>query len=186
MPQNGAINWQETEAGKELQARFADTHTLQAMTRILERMDTLEKAIDKLAVAMEQGPGMVSMVTDIADEAAQRAMQRGVDIDQRLQNALHLAEKLTAPEMVEKLEGMLAMANQLPDTLSMVTDMADETVARAMQRGVDIDQRLQNALHLAEKLTAPEMVEKLEGMLAMANQLPDTLSMVTDMADETA
>ena len=60
---------------------------------------------------MQTGPGMVAMVTDMADEAYREADASGISIDERLSNALQLAEKLTAPTMIKKLDGFLKFAD---------------------------------------------------------------------------
>jgi uncharacterized protein YjgD (DUF1641 family) len=179
--QNG---WASTEAGKQLQSRLNEERTVQAIDRLLDRIDTLEQAVDKLTTAMELGPGMVSMATDVVDESIRKAAEKGVDIEQRLGNALALAEKLTAPEMVEKLDGLLKAVDQAPGMISMTMDMVDEGYRNAAANGVDIEQRLSTALQLAEQLTAPAMVEKLEGLLTLADQAPGLIAMTVDMVDE--
>ncbi|MCB0632886.1 MAG: DUF1641 domain-containing protein [Saprospiraceae bacterium] len=187
MEHNGKGNsasWLETEAGKQVQARLTESRTLQALDHLLQRLDTLEKAVDRLGDAMHQGPGMIAMVGDMADEAYRQADARGVSIDERLRVALALAERLTEPEMVAKLDGLLKMADQAPGLMAMAADMADEAYRKADADGVSIDQRLQVALQMAEKLTAPEMAEKLDGLLKMADQAPGLMAMAADMADE--
>ena len=109
-----------------------------------------------------------------------------VDVEQRLQTALTLAEKLTAPAMVDKLDRLLALADEAPGMAAMVGDMVDETVRSAAARGVDIEARLRAGLAVAEKLTAPDMVAKLDQLLAFANEAPGLVAMVGDMVDETA
>ena len=184
MSTNNTKAWLETQAGQQLQATLSNEEVTASLTRIVKRMDTLEEAVNRLADLLEQGPGIVSMVTDIADEGVRNASQQGIDIEDRLSNALVLAEKLTSPAMVEKLSGFIEMSDQLPGITSMVADMVDEGYKHAANNGVDIESRLSNALVLAEKLTAPEMVAKLSGIIEMSEQLPGIMSMLTDMVDE--
>ena len=176
--------WLETSAGKHLQESLSNEKTLTSIDRLLARIDTLEKAVDKLTTVIEQGPGMMSMVTDMADEAYQKSAHRGVDIEQRLGNALTIAEKLTAPEMLEKLDAFLKFADQAPGLISMTMDVVDEGFKKSANNGVYLEERLGNALVLAEKLTAPEMVEKLNGLLQLADQAPGLISMAMDSFDE--
>lgn len=184
METNGNTTWLETPAGKHLQESLSNEKTLNGIDRLLSRIDTLEKAVEKLTTVMEQGPGMMSMVTDMADEAYKNAANNGVDVQERLGNALAIAEKLTAPAMMEKFDALLKFADQAPGFMSITMDMADEVVQRSADKGVYIEERLGNALTMAEKLTAPEMVEKLNGLLQLADQTPGLISIAMDSFDE--
>lgn len=184
MEANGKTTWLDTPAGKQLQESLSNEKTITGIDRLLNRIDTLEKAVEKLTTVIEQGPGMVSMVTDMADEAYKKSSSNGVDIEKRLGNALVIAEKLTAPAMMEKLDGLLKFADQAPGLISMTMDMADEGFKQSANNGVYIEERLGNALAIAEKLTAPAMVEKLNGLLGFADQAPGLISMTMDMVDE--
>lgn len=185
MDTNGSFAaWESTPAGQRIQARLSEERTLNAIDHLLARIDTLEKAVEGLTTVLNQGPGMVSMLTDMADEAYRKADSSGVRIDERLQNALAIAEKLTAPEMVERLDAVLKFADQAPGLMSIAADVADEAYRKADASGVRIDERLGVALQLAEKLTAPEMLEKLDGVMQLSNQAPGMVSIVADMADE--
>ncbi len=184
METNGNTTWMETPAGKHLQESLSNEKVLNGIDHLLQRIGTLENAVEKPTSIMEQGPGMVSMVTDMVDEGYKNAAKNGVDIEQRLGNALTIAEKLTAPAMMEKLEGLLKFADQAPGLISMTMDMVDEGYKRSAQNGVYIEERLGNALTMAEKLTAPAMVEKLDGLLKLADQAPGLISMMVDSFDE--
>lgn len=187
MEHNGNVHsvpWTDTEAGKQVQARLSESRTLQALDHLLQRLDTLEQAVDRLGVLMQQGPGLVAMVGDMADETYRQADARGVSLEQRLRVALEMAEKLTAPEMVAKLDGLLQFADQAPGLMAMTADMADEAYRKADARGVSLDQRLGVALEMAEKLTAPEMVNKLDSLLQLADQAPGIIAMAVDWMDE--
>ncbi|MCI5083399.1 MAG: DUF1641 domain-containing protein [Saprospiraceae bacterium] len=184
MDNNGTINWSASEAGQQLQEKLNSERTLRSLDHLLDRIDTLEKAVERLTDVMEQGPGLVSMGVDMADEAYKEAQARGVQIEQRLAAALHLAEKLTAPEMVEKLEQVFDFVHQAPGLVSMTMDMADETYKRAADNGVVVEERLAAALQIAEKLTQPQMVAQLNGLMDTANQLPGLIAMFVDMLDE--
>lgn len=181
---NGSVAWTDTEAGQHLQARLNEQKTVQAIDHLLDRVDTLEQAIDRLTTVMQQGPGMVSMAVDIADEKQRQAAANGVDLEERLHNALVLAEKLTSPEMVDRLNKLFAFSQQLPGLVSMAADMADEKYWEASQHGVDIEERLGAALKIAEKLTTPDMVAKIDHLIMLSNQFPGYLAMMTDVVDD--
>ena len=187
MATNGTpITWPSTEAGKRVQARFEEDKTLNAIEHLLARIDTLEKAVDHLASLMEQAPGMAAMAADVVDEAARKAEARGVNVEEHLGVALQLAEKLTAPAMLEKLNFALDAMDQLPGMVSMAADVLDEAVRKSEARGVNVEERLDVALQLADKLTHPSMLDKLNMALDMADQAPGMVVMAADVLDETA
>jgi uncharacterized protein YjgD (DUF1641 family) len=181
---NAAV-WQDTPAGQKVQARLAEERTLTAIDKLLARLDTVEEAVERLATMMQQGPGMVAMVADMADEACRTADRNGISVDERLRTALVLAEKLTAPSLVEKLTSVLTLADQAPGLIAMTGDMFDEAYRKADANGVSIDERLGVALQLAERLTAPTMVAKLDGLMTLSDQLPGLVAIAMDSVDET-
>lgn len=186
MSKNGnTAVWQDTPAGQKVQARLAEERTLTAIDKLLARLDTVEEAVERLATTMKQGPGMVAMVADMADDACRKADQNGVSVDERLRSALVLAEKLTAPSLVEKLTSVLTLADQAPGLIAMTGDMFDEAYRKADANGVNIDERLGVALQLAERLTAPAMVAKLDGLMTLSDQLPGLVAIAIDSVDET-
>jgi uncharacterized protein YjgD (DUF1641 family) len=180
---NGTKGWLDTQQGQQLQHTLESEHTLSGLNHLLARIDTLEKAVDRLATLLEQGPGMVSMVADMADESVQKAAAQGVDVQERLENALQLAERLTHPQTLAGLEKVLVLADQLPGMASMFADMADEAYRKAAARGIHLEDRLQASFQLLEKLTDPETIENLTPLLDMAERMPGILAMFVDMAD---
>ena len=166
MSGNGMNGWPDTPAGHGLQQRLHDERTLLALTRLLDRIDSLEKTVDTLTQAIEQAPSMAAMVGDIVDEGYRSAAAQGIDVEARLRTALALADKLTAPEMVARLDHLLALADQAPGMAAMVGDIVDESYRTAAANGIDIEERLREALGLAERLTAPEMIVSLKALTA--------------------
>ena len=184
MGNNGSSIWTDSPAGRQIQERLSEEKTLQSINRLLDRIDTLEKAVENLTTIMAQGPGLVSMAADTVDESYRQAARRGIDVEQRLAGALQIAEKLTDPKMVEKLDNLLAFADQAPGLISMMVDMADESYRKAQKSGVNPEDRLSNALQIAEKLTATETVTKLNDLLVLAEQAPGLVAMLVDSIDE--
>ena len=184
MGANGTAAWTDTEAGHQLQERLNSEKTLQALDHLLERIETMETAVDRLATALEQGPGLVSMAADITDDAMQQVRSRGVDPAERLENALHIAEKLTAPEMVEKLDKFIAMTDQVPGLMSMMGDIVDDGCCQAADNGIDIPARLSAVTELVEKVTRPDTINKLNQLIELSEKLPGLASMGVDMLDE--
>lgn len=184
MNNNGTDNgWAATVPGQHIQQQLQQERTLEALDKILQRVETLETAVERHAQVMEQGPGMVSMVADMADEGYQQAAARGVDVQERLGVALALAEKLTAPQMVEQLNGLLSLADQAPGLAAMMADMVDEGYHQAAQRGVNINERLSLSLQAAERLTSPAMLNSLNQLISLSEQAPGLVAMTMDIVD---
>jgi hypothetical protein len=173
MKSNGASSWQESDAGRQLMERFSEEKTLKALDHLLQRIDTLEKAVENLSTLLQQGPVMASMAADSVDEVYRRASDKGINLEERLANALHLGEQLTAPEMREKIDNLLAFAEQSPALFTMAIDSIDESFRRASSRGVNIDERLRAAAAISEKLTRPEMMERFDKLIDLAGQAPE-------------
>lgn len=174
----------KTATIKRLNERLNEERTVQAIDKLLDRIDTLENAVANLSTIMDQGPGMLAMATDIADETYRKANSSGISLENRFNNALHIAEKLTAPAMVEKLDHLLQLVDQAPGLIAMTTDVVDDTYRRMSAQGINIENRLAVALNIAEKLTTPAMVEKLDNLLQLADQAPGLIAMTVDMVDE--
>ncbi len=196
-----ATNGSDAEA---LQLRLNDPQTAVALNRLLDRIDALEETVDTLAGTVGQAPHMVAMMADVADETAQQAAARGIDLDERLHAALKIAEKLTEPRTVEVLSGLLErmdqlealvqLADQAPGMVSMAADIADEAFGNAAAAGIDVDERAKTALVLVEKLTAPEnmatltklvdQMDKVDMAVGMLDQAPGMVAMGMDITDE--
>lgn len=184
MSTNGTINWSASEAGQHLYDRLNSEKTIRSLDHLLDRIDTLEKAVEKLTGLMEHGPGLVAMTADMVDETYKQAQANGVQIEERLNAALQVADRLTQPQMVEQLNGLMDTAQQLPGLVAMAGDMADETYRNAQSNGIQIEERLTAALQIAGRLTEPQMVDQLNGLLDTAQQLPGLIAMTVDMVDE--
>lgn len=196
----------DAQSADALQQRLNDPDTVAALTRLLDRIDSIEQTVDQLANAVDQAPAMIAMMTDVADEQYRLAAASGVDIDERLHNALQIAEKLTEPRTVEVLSGLLErmdqieelvkLSEQAPGMIAMMTDVADEQYRLAAASGIDIETRVKTGLALVEKLTTPESMEvlsklvnhmdALDNAVSLLDQTPGMVAMGVDIADEYA
>ncbi|HMQ50196.1 MAG TPA: DUF1641 domain-containing protein [Saprospiraceae bacterium] len=173
MSNNGAsIHWPDTPAGRQVQAKLNEERTLEALHKLLDRLDAVEKAVENLSSLMQQGPGLMAMGADMLDEVYQKADARGVNIEERLKVALHLAEKLTDPYLAEKMDNLLKLANQLPGMVGMTADMLDEGMKNAIAGGVDPQALAQFALKTGQALSeaqaeTPAQVGGIFGMLRL-------------------
>ncbi len=169
---NGFAN---TDAVKQLQNRLNDEKTVQAIDRLLDRIDTLEKAVANLTTIMEQGPGLAAMTMDMVDEGYRKANANGVNIENRLVAGLQIAERLTAPEMVEKLEGLLTMADQAPGLIAMVMDTFDEEMKHFGAKNIDVKILLELAQNTSSAVSeAKQMPDaKVGGIFSMLKTMKD-------------
>lgn len=138
MSTKNGISWSETPAGQQLQQRLSDEETLQGLDHLLARIATLETAVDRLAIAMEQGPGLISMAADTVDETVRLAAEQGVYMEDRVQNTVALLEKITRPEVTHQLSALLDLADQAPGLIAMGMDTLDEQMRQAGENGVDL------------------------------------------------
>jgi uncharacterized protein YjgD (DUF1641 family) len=176
METNGkATDWLSSAAGQQVQSRLSEERTLQAIDHLLQRIDTLEAAVERLAVVMHQGPGFVSMATDMVDDQVRRAKENGIYLDERMNNALVLAEKLTAPETTEQITKLLEFARQAPGMISMVTNIIDDSMANSIKKGYDPQAlfRLAGTANTALAQSIQDPPKKVGGIFSMLRALRD-------------
>ncbi len=142
------------------------------------RLDRIEQQLDRLLGIVDQAAPAVGMATDAVDELAAGLQQRGVDVDQRVQGALTLLDALSAPGTLEALQQVIdalprllpvvQIAADLEDTVGMTLDVMDGLAARAIDQGIDIEERVGHATRLAVGLTSGEVVEHLSQLIDAA------------------
>jgi len=192
-----------TNGAVDLEKRLQDPETREALVHLLDRLDTIERAVDALERIEQRLPDAVEMTADVVDDELTRAAERGVVFDERAGGALQLAEKLTEPQTVEvltalmdrldRLEQLAELADQLPDAAMITVDSIDDALTRAAERGVVFDERAREGLMLLEKMTEPETAaalgavidraEHLERLSALAEEAPDAIATVVDILD---
>lgn len=90
------------------------------------------------------------------------------------------------------LEPALSLVQQAPPMIATAVDTFDALVAEGRANGFDVDQRVRDALHLLERVSAPETMRALNVMLdrmpALAELAPmlDTVPQIVDDARRTA
>jgi hypothetical protein len=107
---------------------------LAALARIEARLDGLEARLHPALDLVEQGPAAVGTAIDIADDVARRLG----DVDERLQAALALVEKVSEPQTLRQLQEGLALLEQVPGLVATGLDIADATFEKARAAGVDV------------------------------------------------
>jgi uncharacterized protein YjgD (DUF1641 family) len=152
---------------------------------------------------LQQMPDVLRTATDVVDDELTRAADRDVVLDERAREALTLAEKLTEPETVEVLSGLIdrldrleqvaALADDLPDVTMVAAETIDDALTRAADRGVVVDERAREGLRLLEQMTEPDTAAALGAVLDRADQLehlaeladtaPEAIATVVDILD---
>lgn len=150
-----------TNGTMPLSKRLEEPEVVAAINRLLDRIDALENTVETLNRVVKEGPGFTAMATDIVDETIQRAADSGISVDDRLRNALTLAEKATDKDTVEAMGKAMDFAKEAPGFVAMVADMFDEQM-----KGVDIDSRIRGLVSLTERVTDPGATEALGKVLA--------------------
>ncbi|MEO0339049.1 MAG: DUF1641 domain-containing protein [Bacteroidota bacterium] len=111
----------------------------------------------------------------MTDEEIRKASNRGVDIEQRLGNALHLAEKLTAPEMMEKIDQLTKFAEQAPGLIAMTMDMVDDEMSKSNIKDFNVKALLETGSQISMAISRAEQMPKAKvgGIFSMLRTMRD-------------
>lgn len=161
-----------------LQARLNEPQTAAALNRLLDRIETLEQTVGRLADALEQAPGMVAMLGDMADETIRQASTRGVNIEARLRAALTIAEKLTAPETTAKLDQLLTLADQAPSIIAMLGDIMDESYRRASESGINLEAMIRQGARAGAKFSTLMESKEFDALMESGVLDPEAVASV--------
>lgn len=145
---------------------------------IEERLARIEGLLVPLAQVAEAAPGGVATLTDMFDGWATRDGR----MDARILALQDLLTRLTAPQTLQMLERMLEQAENLPNMVATLTDIADNAAEASARAGMPVEALVQSAasaLRGASRLaTAPEVKAVFEsGILA-----PKTLQALGQVA----
>lgn len=174
---------------------------LALLERIDQRLEKLEGRVNTLSTVIEQTGPTVAGLVDTVDDGVRRLETRGVDVDQRLHDAVGLLERLTAPDTTERLGRLLErldtveaaadLAAQAPAMLATFTDVVDAAVAAAQEQDVDVDQRVGAAVSLLGQLTEPDVLDaisvladELPRLAPIVEGLPHTVATTVDIIDD--
>ncbi len=149
-----------------------------------ERLNRIENAILKLSDGLNQAPQLVSIATDSVDDMILHAKHNGVDVDGRLKDGLKLLGRLSDPKVSKALNGLLDFLEQSPGLVSMGIDTVDETIAQSNNGSVRLDDRIKTMTKLLNKITDPEIGEKIDSLMKFAEEGPGLMAMAIDTADD--
>ncbi len=120
-----------------LQARLDEPRVAEALARMLDRIESLERAVNGLTDAFEQIPGLVGTITDSADAAYRQATESGIDLEAQAHAGLVLAARLTEPDTAARLTQLIALLDDGPGLAAMAGDAFDEGCRHALASGID-------------------------------------------------
>ncbi len=176
-------DWRDTPSGKALQERLTSEDTLSTLNRLLDRLDNIEATIERLEQTVQRIPGMLAMAGDMADEAYVKAQHNGVEIEDRLKTATHIAERLTAPAMTERLDQLITFSEQLPGLMAMSVDVLDAGYRSACQKGIDIETLSKQGLYVLKQLTELLQSKEFQALMKSGVLEPETLKIISHAGD---
>lgn len=150
---------------------------------IESRLDRIEHMLEKMTSTMEQAPSMISIAADSVDEMISSSNSSEVSFEDRMANGLHLLNRLSDPKINNALNGLLDAMEQGPGLISMVMDSADESIKSLNDGPVKLDERIMSVTHLVNKISEPQMVDKVEALISFAEQGPGLAAMAMDSLD---
>ncbi|MCB9507505.1 MAG: DUF1641 domain-containing protein [Myxococcales bacterium] len=139
-------------AAAELAEHATRRDTLEALTRLLDRLDDAERSLELLASA----PSVAATVVDIFDKTVRDWQAMGTSVDARLTALRDLATTATRPEVVEAarqlaehlpmLARVVPDAQQLPGMFAIGVDVFDRWARTLADSGNSIEQVLRNTV----------------------------------------
>ena len=97
--------------------------------------------------------------TDVVDEKVAAAAERGINVDQRLNDLGDLITRLTEPENLAALKTVVSLlpalaelakvANEVPNVVATLGDVFDDTQQRLSAEGLDTEKGIVNGLRAA-------------------------------------
>jgi uncharacterized protein YjgD (DUF1641 family) len=159
------------------------------LRRIEARLDRLEQTLEPITGVTAAAPALTSTAVDVLDDWA----NRHGDLDTRLRTLSELLERMTRPEALAPLMMMVELTENAKPAMATLTDIIDETMARAAADGMEIERLVESSknavLKLAQLATAREVQALLDsGMLdpAALATLGMTARAVADASAEPA
>ncbi len=115
---------------------------------------TVEQVLfERMGVSVEDA---VATGTDYVDETVSRAVDSGIEVDQRLAGLGQLLEKLTEPATMSALDQLLdrlpqlaqlaKLAEEMPNLLATAGDVLDDYQKKCEVEGIDIEKAASNGL----------------------------------------
>ena len=177
-----------TNGAADLEKRLQDPETREALVHLLDRLDTIDRAIDLLDRLERQWAPALELTVDVVDDELTRAADRGMVLDERTGTVLRLLDALTEPATADALEALLgrmehlerlsALAEAAPGAVAVLVDVLDAEYARARERGQDPEQLLREAAGALGRLGALVQSDEFEALLDSGVLDPEALQTV--------
>lgn len=148
------------------------------------RLERIEKALDKIASGIDQGPSMVGIATDSVDEWLNESKSDGVDIPSRMRSGYELMLRLSDPNINRSIHQLLDTVEQAPGLISMMADSADDQIRILNNGPIGISERMETLVRLTDEITKPSMASRIEDLLILSDQLPGLVAMGVDSVDQ--
>ncbi len=143
--------------------------TAETLQRLEDKLDRLERTLGPLAGLAEQAPAVVAAATDAVDA---RLGEGAADFDARLRAVGGLLERVSRPQTLATLHGLVRVLDSAPGLLAALVDALD-----AAAGGLALDERVTAVLGLLHEASEPQtlrdrsqVVRRLLGHLRAAEQ----------------
>lgn len=133
--------------------RLGDPATTEVLHRLLDHAESLDQM---LQVAGDL-PNLLAIAMDFFDAISRRALQEGIDIEQRSTQLMKLVVQLTEPNNMSAIERLIArlpkleegsaLLDELPNLIATAMDVFDEYAGQLKAEGIDLEQAVGQGLH---------------------------------------
>ncbi|MEE9374220.1 MAG: DUF1641 domain-containing protein [Saprospiraceae bacterium] len=148
------------------------------------RLARIENTLSQLMSQLDQVPSLLSIATDSVDSSIMAAKQSGADIDEHIKSGIGLLTRLSDPKISTALNNLFDLIEQAPGLIALTTDAIDESMQKANQGSVKINDRIAGGISLLGRLSEPKMVKKVEQLIDLSDQLPGLVAMGIDSIDD--
>lgn len=135
--------------------RLAEPEVTHSLNRLLDRLDSIDLT---LSAVEEVGKKLPNILQDLQESQAHQ---------KRLENGMRLLEKISEPEVTNALTRLLDKLDTV-DTLLSAADEVTQKLPQVMSdlpENHELNKRLNEGLKLVEKMTEPETLRSLTGLM---------------------
>ncbi len=165
-------------------AQWQEEENQVTLEMILGKLDKIESTVNRLEQAAELAPEALSLATNLMDDTAGYIQENGQNLEERTTLNLQLLDRLSQPETVQKLNALLDLADQLPQIISNVTNMVDDMMGKAVENGIDLEERIEKLQTMVNWATSPKVLDKANAALEAVEQTDDMITFAVDQLDE--
>jgi hypothetical protein len=158
------------QGGLQLLGRLSEPRTLEAVGRLLERLDQLDRGLE----LTDRLPALVATVVDSADDFMRAAAAEGIDVERGLLNGAGAALRFGAmmgPEQLDSLEALLHSGVLAPRTVEVIAG-----VGRALTNGAAEPRRPIGPVGLVRALREPDVQRALGFLVQVARHFGRVLA----------